>query len=133
MQTPGTFFITNNTVVINLGLLPTNRPVTSVVTATALSVGTYASNAATVWSLDVDTNLANNSATNIYYVNGEDLAIGMVSPASVNLGEPFTFMVTVTNLGLSLTGDVMVTNAITSNIELLERQPVAREQQRDQQ
>ncbi|MGA2750810.1 MAG: hypothetical protein ABSG59_18725, partial [Verrucomicrobiota bacterium] len=119
VQTPGTYFVTNDTVVINLGLLPTNQPVTSVVTATALSVGTYASNAATVWSLDVDTNLANNSATNIYYVNDEVLGISMASPARVNLGEPFTYTVTVGDLGLSYTGDVMVTNMISGNIELL--------------
>jgi uncharacterized repeat protein (TIGR01451 family) len=117
VQAPGTSSISNNIVVINLGLLPVNEAVTSIVTAVALGRNSFASSAATVFSQDVDTNLENNSAAFTYFVNDEDLAIGIsASTTNINLGDAVTYTVAVTNLGPSYNGDVMVTNLISTNL-----------------
>jgi uncharacterized repeat protein (TIGR01451 family) len=117
VQAPGSFSISNNVVVINLGLLPVNESVTSIVTAVALGRNGFASSSATVFSLDVSTNLENSSAGISYLVNDEDLAIGIsASPTNVNLGDTVTYTVTVTNLGPSYNGDIMVTNLISTNL-----------------
>ncbi|MGA2177628.1 MAG: hypothetical protein ABSH38_21850 [Verrucomicrobiota bacterium] len=123
VQAQGTFYITNNItntmVVMNLGLLPTNRPVTAIVTATALSEGFFATNQAMVTSQDVDTNLSDNSATITYFINGEDLAVGGSAPPSANLSEPLLFTVSVTNFGLSYTGLITVSNQLSTNLALV--------------
>ena len=76
-----------------------------------------ATNQATVSSQDIDTNLANNSASITYFVNGETLGIGIsASPTNVNLGGTVTYTITVTNLGLSYTGNITVTNYISTNL-----------------
>lgn len=117
VQTPGTSSISNNVVVINLGLLPINESVTSIVTAVALGQTGFASSAATVFSQDVDTNLENNSAAIAYVVDDEALAIGVsASTTNINLGDTVTYTVSVTNLGPSYNGDVMVTNLISTNL-----------------
>jgi uncharacterized repeat protein (TIGR01451 family) len=117
VEAPGTSSISNNVVVIDLGLLPVNEAVTSIVTAVVLGPSSFASSAATVFSQDVDTNLENNSAAFTYFVNDEELAFGMsVSTTTVNLGDTVTYAITVTNLGPSYNGDVMVTNLITTNL-----------------
>jgi uncharacterized repeat protein (TIGR01451 family) len=124
VQAQGTNLVTNTPsgplVIANLGLLAVGQPVTATFTAVALSIGTNASEAATVASQDVDTNLANNSAAITYFVNGEDLAIGMTSSSTnVDLGQTITYAINVTNFGLSYSGLVMVSNTFTSNLEPL--------------
>ncbi|HEX3719578.1 MAG TPA: hypothetical protein VH595_16615 [Verrucomicrobiae bacterium] len=117
VQTPGASSVSSNVVSINLGILPVNQAVTSIVTAVALSQGSFASSLATVSSLDTDTNLANNSAAIIYSVQAEDLAINVsASPTNINLGDTVTYTVTVSNVGLSFTGDITITNLISTNL-----------------
>jgi uncharacterized repeat protein (TIGR01451 family) len=118
VQTPGTYTVTNNTIVIDLGLLPVNEAVTSVVTAVALSTGeTLATNSAVVASLDVDTNLANNSTNIISTIYDEDLGITMsASATNVPLGQPVTFTLTVTNLGPSTGGLATVIDKLSTNL-----------------
>jgi uncharacterized repeat protein (TIGR01451 family) len=105
-------------VIANLGHLPVGQPVTATFTAVALSIGTAAWESATVASQDVDTNPVNNSAFITYFVNGEDLAIGMTSSsATVDLGQTITYAINVTNFGLSYSGLVTVSNIFSPNLE----------------
>jgi uncharacterized repeat protein (TIGR01451 family) len=129
VQAQGTNLVTNTPAgfiaIVNLGLLPTNKPVTAIFTAVAttagtLGVDTYAYQTATVYSQDVDTNLADNSATITYFINGEDLVLGMTpSSPTVDQGEPITFALSVTNLGLSYSGLVTVTDTFSTNLTFL--------------
>jgi len=122
-QAPGTYIVTNTgtniLLVMDLGLLQTNQSATAIVTAVAASGSTQATQSVVVSSQDVDTNLADNSAEFIYFVNDEDLAIGLATPTSVNLGVPFTYLMSVTNFGLSYTGLITVTNTLPTNIQPL--------------
>jgi uncharacterized repeat protein (TIGR01451 family) len=122
-QAPGPWFLTNTPtnilLVIDLGYLPTNQPATAIVTAVALGGASLATQSALVFSQDVDTNLADNSAAFVYFVNDEDLAIGLATPPSVNLGVPFTYTMSVTNFGLSYTGLITVTNTVPVNVQPL--------------
>ncbi|HEX4120361.1 MAG TPA: hypothetical protein VH619_07085 [Verrucomicrobiae bacterium] len=117
VQTPGVSSISSNVVSINLGIVPVNQVVTSIVTAVALSQRSFASSFVSVSSQDIDTNLANNTAAITYFVNDEDLAISIsASPTNINLGDTVTYTVTITNRGLSYTGDITITNFITTNL-----------------
>jgi uncharacterized repeat protein (TIGR01451 family) len=124
VQAQGTNLVTNTPsgplVIANLGLLPVGLPVTATFTAVALSIGTNATEMAIVTSQDVDTNLSNNSAAITYFVNGEDLAIGMTaSTNNVDLGQTITYAISVTNFGSSYSGLVTVSNIFTTNLEPL--------------
>jgi uncharacterized repeat protein (TIGR01451 family) len=73
-----------------------------------------------VASQDVDTNLANNSAAITYFVNGENLAIGMTSSsAALDVGQTITYAINVTNFGLSYSALVTVSNTFSPNLEPL--------------
>jgi uncharacterized repeat protein (TIGR01451 family) len=120
-QTQGTNQVTNSSsgqiAIVNLGLLPVGQPVTATFTAVALTGSTFASESAFVVSQDVDTNLANNSSSLSYYVNDETLAIEMTSSTnSVDLGQPVNFTITVTNYGLSYSGEITVVSALSTNL-----------------
>jgi uncharacterized repeat protein (TIGR01451 family) len=122
----GTNLLTNSALgplaIANVGLLPVGQPVTAMFTAVATSAGTfgddtYAYQSATVFSQDYDTNLADNSADLVYFINGEDLAIGVTTTnLSVDQGEAITYTINVTNFGLSYSGLVTVTNSFSSNL-----------------
>jgi uncharacterized repeat protein (TIGR01451 family) len=122
-QVAGTYVVTNTgtniLLVMDLGLLQTNQSATAIVTAVALNGSSLATQFAVVTSQDVDTNLANNSAGFVYFVNDEELAIGLATPPSVNLGVPFTYTMSVTNFGLSYTGLITVTNTLPTNVQPL--------------
>jgi len=121
VQAQGTNLVTNNATgpmaIVNLGLLPVGQPVTATFLAVAASGGPSAWQSNYVTSQDVDTNLANNSATISYFVNGEDLAIGMTeSSTNINQGQPITYTISVTNFGLSYSGLVTISNALSPNL-----------------
>jgi uncharacterized repeat protein (TIGR01451 family) len=118
IQAPGTNFVTNTptgpVAIVNLGLVPVGSNATATFFAVALSDGTAASESAKVASQDVDTNLANNSASLSYFVNGENLTFGMTSSSAV-VGL-ITYTIYVTNLGLSDSGLVTVSNTFSTNL-----------------
>jgi uncharacterized repeat protein (TIGR01451 family) len=118
----GTNLVTNTPsgplVIANLGLLPVGLPFVATFTAVSLGNGPIASEVAIVASQDVDTNLANNFAAISYIVSGENLGIGMTSSnAIVDLGQTITYMIGVTNYGLSYAGPVTVNDTFSSNLE----------------
>jgi uncharacterized repeat protein (TIGR01451 family) len=129
VQAQGTNLVTNTPsgfmAIVNVGLLPTNKPVTAIFTAVATSAGTlgddtYAFQNVTVYSQDVDTNLANNNAGISYFINGEDLVMGMTSSSpSVDQGEPITFTLNLTNFGPSYSGLVTVMDTLSANLSPL--------------
>jgi uncharacterized repeat protein (TIGR01451 family) len=103
-------------VIVNLGLLPVGLPVTATFTAVASSVG-FASELGVVASQDVDTNLANNSASNTFFIIGEDLAVSLsASTAGLQVGQTVTYTEQVSNLGISTNAEVLVTNTFSSNL-----------------
>jgi uncharacterized repeat protein (TIGR01451 family) len=124
----GTNQVTNSATgqiaIVNLGLVPSNGAVTATFSAVALSGDifgdtTYATNYAYVGSQDVDTNSIDRGTNITYYINGEDLAIGMTtSSPTLDQLVPFTYTIYVTNFGLSYSGLVTVTNTISTNIEI---------------
>lgn len=132
VQTPGAYYVTNQidslgtgeletnpVVVIDLGLLPPNMPVTSLVIAQVMSYDAYGqlgASTANVTSQDFDTNLANNSAATTIFVNGEDLGVGVSSPSNTDTGTPFVTTISVTNFGPSFSGFVTVTDIISTNL-----------------
>jgi uncharacterized repeat protein (TIGR01451 family) len=121
VQAQGTNLVTNNSsgpmVIVDLGLLPVGQPVTATFLAVAVSGGASAWESNCVTSQDVDTNLANNSAAISYFVNGEDLAIGMTeSSTNMDQGQPITYTIEVTNIGLSYSGLVTVSNNLSPNL-----------------
>jgi uncharacterized repeat protein (TIGR01451 family) len=122
-QVPGSYILTNTgtniLLVMDLGHLKTNQPATAVVTAVALSGSSLATQSAVAFSQDVDTNLADNSAGFVYFVNDESLAIGLATPPGTDLGVPFTYTMSVTNFGLSYTGLITVTNTVPTNVQPL--------------
>ncbi len=129
IQAQGTNLVTNTpsgTIVIaDLGLLPVGKPVTAYFTAVALSGDAFgdttnASEYAVVSSQDYDTNLLDNAAALNFYINGENLAVGLVTPATnVDQGVPFVYSIYVTNLGNSYSGQVVVTNMLSTNLQPL--------------
>ena len=124
VQAQGTNLVTNTPsgplVIANLGLLPVGQPVTATFTAVALGISPAASEMASVASQDVDTNPANNSATITYFVNGENLAIGMTSSsAALDVGQTITYAISVTNFGLSDSALVTVSNTFSPGLEPL--------------
>ncbi|HEY3864091.1 MAG TPA: hypothetical protein VGO59_19655 [Verrucomicrobiae bacterium] len=117
----GTNQVTNSSLgqiaIVNLGLLPVGQPVTAFFTAEALSGVTTGSELAVVTSQDIDTNLANNGAVLNYFINDENLAIGITSSSpNVDQSVPFTYAISVTNLGLSYSGLITVTSSLTTNL-----------------
>ena len=112
--------ISQNTIVFNMGELDAGDSLTIIYTAVALSVSATDTNAistAVVSSTDFDTNTVNNVASTLTTINGEDLAIAVSeSPAPVWDGQPITYTETVNNLGLSTTGDIKVTNILSTNL-----------------
>jgi uncharacterized repeat protein (TIGR01451 family) len=124
VEAQGTNLVTNNAsgpmVIVNLGLLPVGQPVTATFLAQAASGGASAWESNYVTSQDVDTNLANNSAAIRYFVNDENLALGMTeSSTNIFLGQTLTYTIEVTNFGLSYSGLVTVTNNLPPNLSPL--------------
>jgi uncharacterized repeat protein (TIGR01451 family) len=122
VQAQGTNLVTNNSfgpmVIVDLGLLPVGQAVTATFLAVAASGGTSAWESNYVASQDVDTNLANNSAAMNYFVNGENLAIGMTeSSTNIVQGQSITYTIDVTNFGLSYSGLVTVSNNLPPNLD----------------
>jgi uncharacterized repeat protein (TIGR01451 family) len=119
-QTQGTYFFTNNDIVFAVGTMATNQVVTITYQAYALSLGVKFQTAmvnATVSSLDVDTNLVNNSVFATVNILGEDLAAGLsASTASANVGDTIIYTLSITNFGPSSSGDVTFTNILPSNV-----------------
>jgi uncharacterized repeat protein (TIGR01451 family) len=111
--------ISKNTVIFNMGELLAGDSITIIYSAVALSINASQTNAISsvvVSSTDFDTNLVNNVASATTTINGEDLAVGLsASPSPVWDGQPLTYIVTVTNLGLSSTGLISVTNFLSAN------------------
>jgi uncharacterized repeat protein (TIGR01451 family) len=122
VQAQGTNLVTNNSsgpmAIVDLGFLPVGQPVTATFLAVAASGGSAAWQSNYVTSHDVDTNLANNSAALTYFVNDENLAMGMTaSSANIDQGQTITYTIEVTNFGLSYSGLVTVTNYLSSNLD----------------
>jgi uncharacterized repeat protein (TIGR01451 family) len=121
VQAQGTNLVTNNSTgpmaIVDLGLLPIGQPVTATFLAVATSGGPSAWQSNYVTSQDVDTNLANNSASINYFVNGEELAVGMTeSSTNIDQGQPIVYTINVTNFGLSYSGLVTVGNTLSPNL-----------------
>ena len=59
-------------------------------------------------------------------MSDEDLAISIsASPTNINLGDTVTYTVVVTNRGLSFTGDITITNLISTNLGQINITPVS--------
>ncbi len=112
--------ISRGLIVFDMGQLAVNQSITIIFTAVALSISATDTNAvvtANVSSTDFDTNLANNTALVTTTINGEDLAVGLsASSTTAWEGLPIDYTVTVTNLGLSTTGIISVTNTFSANL-----------------
>lgn len=111
---------TSNSLYFMLGELSANEVVSFSFTAEAKSVSATDTNAIVsviVASQDYDPNTNNNFAFALTTLNGEDLAVGgTVSPPNAPVGEPVTYQITVTNLGLSTSGVISLTNLLSPNL-----------------
>jgi len=124
-QTQGTNSIVLNQngfdqIVFSLGTLGAGQYAVLTVSAIALSGPSSATNIATASSTDFDLNTSITTATNLVTINDEDLAIGLTaSPKNVQVGQTVIFSESVTNLGLSTNGIVLVTNKFSTNLGTL--------------
>ena len=114
----GTYTISNNTIVFNLGTITNQGVVNISYSATAISSKSFiATNTAIVTSDDFDTNLSNNIAIAAVDILGEDLGVTIAAtPTNVNIGDTITYTIVVTNGGPSTNGYVTLTNALSSNL-----------------
>lgn len=111
---PGTYSVNGNTVVMNFGDLATNSPTNVQITAVALATSPTAVDTISVYSLDFDTNLANNAVTLSATMTGQTLGVGGTASSGAQQGSPVTFTITVTNFGPSSFGTVVITNVLPS-------------------
>ncbi|MGA2174351.1 MAG: hypothetical protein ABSH38_05130 [Verrucomicrobiota bacterium] len=110
---PGTYSISNNLLVLNLGTLSSNQTTNIMVSALALATTPTAFDLVSVFSLDYDPNLANNAASITTAMTAESLGIGVsTSPTNSVTGMPLTFTINVTNFGPSSYGFVTVTDTV---------------------
>jgi len=113
---PGTYSISSNLLVLNLGQLAAGTSTNILVSALALATSPTGLTSAYVYSLDYDTNLANNGATISSTMIAQTATVGVSSsPANPETTLPMTFTINVTNFGPSSYGYLMVTNILPTN------------------
>jgi uncharacterized repeat protein (TIGR01451 family) len=105
--------------IVDFGLLLSNQSVTAIFAAEAASGSSLASQTVFAASQDINTNQQGSTTNLSFFVNDESLAIQMTSSsANVDLGETVTFNIAVTNLGLSYSGLVTVSDIFSTNLGL---------------
>jgi len=114
-----TYVITNQTFILTLPAVPALSSVTTLVLVRAGTSG-YGTNFASVYGPLPDTNPLNNTNSLVTLFEGEDLALAMsVSDTNLYGGEMVTNTISITNLGPSANGDVIVSNVFSSSWGLL--------------
>jgi uncharacterized repeat protein (TIGR01451 family) len=98
--------------------MPANTALTNYIRVTPTTAD-YVTNFASITGPLTDLNPTNNTNQLIVPFVSEDLAVGAITPLSLDLGAPFLFTVTVTNLGPSTNGLVIVSNLFSTNLAIL--------------
>ncbi len=113
----GSYTVSGQTVIFTLPVLGVHSSVTNLIRVTATS-STYATNLTTVGSPLPDTVPTNNAFSLVTLIAGEDLALAMTeSETNALVGDTITYFITVTNLGPSMNGNVIVTNVLSGNLQ----------------
>jgi uncharacterized repeat protein (TIGR01451 family) len=110
-----TYSVSGNQIIFTIPSLPARTAVTNLILVTASS-SQYGTNTAHISGTLPDSVPSNNTNTLVILFEGEDLAVTMSASASNLFGGQFiTNSITVSNLGPSANGDVMVSNAFSAN------------------
>jgi len=110
-----TYSINGQIFILNVPTIPAHSSATNLVLVTASYSG-YGTNVARVSGPLPDTVPANNTNILVILFEGEDLALAMsTSATNVYGGQIVTNVITITNLGPSANGDVVVSNVFTAN------------------
>ncbi len=110
-----TYSISNQLFVLDVPTIPAHGSATTLVRVTASYSG-YGTNVARISGPLPDSVPANNTNTLVILFEGEDLALTMsTSATNVYGGQIVTNVITITNLGPSANGDVLVSNVFTAN------------------
>jgi uncharacterized repeat protein (TIGR01451 family) len=114
-----TYSISGQDFILTVPTIAPHSSATTLVLVTATSSG-YGTNIARISGPLPDTAPANNTNTLVILFEGEDLAVAMsTSATNVYGGQVVTNVITITNLGPSANGDVIVSNVFTSSWGLL--------------